>query len=78
MKEKQELTDYQIKQLILLTMKIQKMAKEKGIGMTKSQAKRHAIDHLGFVDRKFRDEVNSENAFKDYLKTADPKYRKAT
>ena len=74
-----ELTDQELSKLIALTKKILKAAKARNIVMSKRQARKHAIAHLGFVD--FKDfeqeqrEFGAERKFSDGIKSAMPRYR---
>jgi len=74
-----KLTDKELSQLIVLTKKIQKIAKKKGIEMSKNQAKKLAIYKLGFVDtddyEKEQKEFALQDKFVEGVKTALPKYR---
>ena len=74
-----KLTDKELSALIVLTKKIQKVAKKKGIEMSKRQAKHLAVYKLGFVDTQDFQEREKEYALQDKfvegVKTALPKYR---
>lgn len=71
-------TDKELTQLILLTKKIWKTGKAQGIEMSKTQARKAAAAHLGFVDSKFRDEILREEVFNEGRRTANERYNKAT
>lgn len=66
-------------QILALTRKIQKEAVKQGVEMSKTKARKMAAAHYGFVDQRdyenLQKETHSENAFKDGVKSALPKFR---
>ncbi len=74
-----ELNRKELSQVIVLTKKILREAKNRGLDMSKRKAHKLAVKHLGFVDKKdyemLQKEKGTDNRFLEGVKTALPKYR---
>lgn len=74
-----ELTGKEIGQLKGLVRIIMRGAQKRGVEMSKKNAKRLAIKHMGLIDaddfKEIQKEFGTQNAFLDGVKSALPKYR---
>lgn len=73
-----DFTGEELGKFLFLVRKVMREGKERGLELSKKQAKKLVLDHLGIVGREMRDEVNEElrmnKVVGDGLKTVNPKY----